>query len=67
VRFEETGLRIEVRGYADGKHNIPWIGEEVQNRVKQEVETITGIEIPQVHVYVEDLVEELKKRNTEKR
>ncbi len=56
VKIKPEGIQIEVRGMVDGEHNIPWMSEELQKKVKLEVETITGVAIPAIEVRIDDLI-----------
>ncbi len=63
VRIKTDGISIELRGFVDGEHHIPIMTEEMQKKVKQDVESVSGVSITAIDVRIDDLiaVERLKK------
>lgn len=57
IRITEAGLEIKVRALVDGESPIPEVTEEVQKQVHDYVESITGIPVAYVSVFIANLVQ----------
>lgn len=55
VNVTEAGLELSIRAVVDGDAPIPDMTEETQRVVKEHVETITGIPVASVSVYIANL------------
>jgi len=55
---EENEVSVELHLVAKSAYKLPEVSEKVQDRVKTAVETMTGLSVSQVNVYVSGLVTE---------
>ena len=58
IRVEVTGeeTKIEIFLVIDYGYQIPKVAEEVQNEVKQAVETMTGLKVTSVNVHIVSVI-----------
>lgn len=52
VKMTDNGLELMMRTYVDGDFPIPALSQEMQASVKEHIESITGIPVANVSVYV---------------
>jgi len=57
VRVSDAGIEIMLRSLVDGEVSIPELTEEVQRAVKEHVESITGIPVSDVSVYIANVIQ----------
>lgn len=55
INILEGKIIIEIRGQTSPEINIPEITKEIQKRVKNHVETCTGVEVSEVKIYIENV------------
>ncbi|MCI0502178.1 MAG: Asp23/Gls24 family envelope stress response protein [Fusobacteria bacterium] len=66
VNMDEEGTNIELSLVIQHGVNIVKLAEEVQNNVKEAVESMTGIKVKGVDVTISDIVFEEKKEEEDK-
>jgi uncharacterized alkaline shock family protein YloU len=62
VRPEESGTFIRVRTLVDGETPIPALVEQVQQKIKEHLENVAGVEIADITVVVADVASSAGRR-----
>lgn len=60
VEQQEQGLKVVIRAVVSPESNVPTVGSEIQRRVQEYIKSTVGVELVDVHVFVENISNEFK-------
>lgn len=60
VEQQDQGLKVIIRAVVSPESNVPNVGSEIQQRVQEYIRSTVGVELVDIHVFVENISNEFK-------
>lgn len=62
IMQEGQGLKVNIRAVVSPESNVPEVGAEIQQRVQEYIKNTVGVELVDIHVFVENISNEFKSK-----